>query len=142
MTTVQVTPAAIAASVTSNFIVSKEQFQLVKATWCSNPTHSAADIVTYNLLRGFPADRGFTPISETNPHKISSNSNDAWFGFNHAKNIAYGNVMVATNRWRSEEDNKAITERHTQQFKEKFGIELTEELRAAIRIMSLEKLHG
>lgn len=49
---------------------SKEEYLAFKATWAS-VVNSSAEItaihhVLYNLLRGFPHDRGFTPITNSN----------------------------------------------------------------------------
>lgn len=65
-----------------NFIITKEQYLAVKAAWAKLQSHSSTDLIIYNLLRGFPADRGFSPLVKQT--KIISNSGDKWHGFNMA----------------------------------------------------------
>jgi len=75
-----------------NFIITKEQYLAAKTAWKSNKEHSAAELLTYNLLRGFPLERGFTPFKETNKNKIDSNNCDRWNGFNQALYTARNSV--------------------------------------------------
>jgi hypothetical protein len=51
-----------------NYILTKEQYQALKSDWSANKTHSAAEILAYNVLRGVDPHRGFTPI--TNKKKL------------------------------------------------------------------------
>jgi len=52
-----------------NFIITKEQYEQVKSTWKQSKSHSAAEHLIYNVLRGFDPCRGFTPI--TSPNKLT-----------------------------------------------------------------------
>lgn len=44
----------------------KEQYLQLKKEWAGTKNHSAPDYSIYNILRGHPADRGFTPITKWN----------------------------------------------------------------------------
>jgi hypothetical protein len=69
--------------------LSKEQYLAVKQHWAQSEVFqkSAAYHIIYNILRSLPLDRGFTPIQK--PNKITSCSNDPWFGYNNAiRNIS------------------------------------------------------
>lgn len=73
-----------------NFIITKEQYTAAKAAWKQIPNPTASDIIIYNLLRGFPVDRGFTPFKDTSANKITSNNCNKWNGFNMAvRSAAY-----------------------------------------------------
>lgn len=65
-----------------NFIITKEQYLTVKQQWANSNSHSSSDIIIYNLLRGFPADRGFSPLIKQT--KITSNCGNKWNGYNMA----------------------------------------------------------
>jgi hypothetical protein len=65
-----------------NYIISKEEFQNLKTIWKKKDSHSSHEMVAYNLLRGFDASRGFSPI--TNPRKLANGMNE-WKSLNGAK---------------------------------------------------------
>jgi hypothetical protein len=65
-----------------NFIITKEQYEQVKANWKQSKFHSASDHLIYNVLRGFNPSRGFTPITSTN--KLTNGAHPA-HAFNNAK---------------------------------------------------------
>jgi hypothetical protein len=79
--------------------LTREQFATFRTAYrqlahrnCLTP----ADILIYNLLRGFPADRGFSPT--TNSTKLS-NGQAPWLGFDSAKlalrtSIRYGTLAA------------------------------------------------
>ena len=74
-----------------NFIITKEQYLAAKAAWKLNKTPTAAELLTYNLLRGFPLDRGFTPV--TKPIKLA-NGHGKWSGYNMALHYASRNLYI------------------------------------------------
>jgi hypothetical protein len=74
-------------------IITKEAYLAIKQQWKQNAHHSAAEIVIYNLLRGFPADRGFAPLK--NPNKINNSiSKSPWIGYNRAVEQAQTYVIL------------------------------------------------
>ena len=74
-------------------IITKEQYLAVKQQWKKNAHHSAEEIIIYNLLRGFPADRGFTPLK--NPNKINNAlSKNPRIGYNRAVDSATSNIKL------------------------------------------------
>ena len=81
----------------------KEKFKAKKV-------HSPAEHVIYNILRSYPANRGFTPI--TNPIKLN-NGQTANQAFNAAKLEIEYQIRGA---------------RYLESLKEMFGVEMTEDL--------------
>lgn len=70
---------------TTSFIFTREQFAIIRDKFralANTEQLTPADILIYNLLRGLPATRGFTPI--TNKLKLV-NGTDPWLGFDQAK---------------------------------------------------------
>jgi hypothetical protein len=67
-----------------SYIFTKEQFVEFQGNWKSTRTHTAAQHILYNVLRGLDPKRGFTRILETNSSKIDSNNQDPWNGYNKA----------------------------------------------------------
>lgn len=49
----------------TKFFKSKEDYLNFRKTWAKDKHHSSQDIIIYNLLRGKPANNGFTPITKT-----------------------------------------------------------------------------
>lgn len=131
--------SVVTSIINTERILSKDQYLHMKSTWAKNNSHSAADMVTYNVLRGFPADRGFVPL--TVPSKITSRSNDKWDGFNTARNVANANLMTAITptRWRTLEQDKAILDKHISDFKGTFGLDITPEIQEALKAVELKK---
>jgi hypothetical protein len=74
-----------------NYTITKEQYLAAKAAWKLNKTPTAPELLTYNLLRGFPLERGFTPV--TKPTKLA-NGLAKWGGFNTALHYASRNVYI------------------------------------------------
>ena len=111
-------------------ILSKEQYLLMKETWASTKYHSAAEIIIYNALRGFTPSRGFTPLTD---RKVQSRSNDKWDGFNTAR---YAAKTMTLNNMPSYLKDAKLTEymkTHEAKFKAIFGIDLTSEIKGAIK---------
>jgi hypothetical protein len=76
-----------------NHIITKEEYLAVKAAWRQNTHHTKEEVILYNLLRGFSADRGFTPL--VNPNKISNTyCRDKWGNFNSSLNGAMGQITM------------------------------------------------
>ena len=74
-----------------NYIITKEQYLAAKTAWKLNKTPTAAELLTYNLLRGFPLERGFTPV--TKPIKLA-NGQSKWGGYNMALYYASRNLYI------------------------------------------------
>jgi len=53
-----------------NFIISKDQYLEVIKAWRETKHHTASEHIIYNILRGYPSSRGFTPI--TNKIKLAN----------------------------------------------------------------------
>jgi len=120
--------------------LTKEQYLATKAAWKNSYSHSAKDIIIYNLLRSFPLDRGFTPFNDTSLNRISSNYNDKWNGFNTAVSLAYSNInslkieatfpswMKADDIEKRKQYNANVRLAYIDNFKTTFGLDLTDEI--------------
>ncbi len=94
------------------YLVTKEQFNQIRATWKTMGYKGANFHLLYNLLRSLPLDRGFEPIGEQNTPKLNAFNNERWYAYNHALSNA---------RW-------WLTGRNGRtDFESKFGIKLTDE---------------
>lgn len=75
---------------TFNTLLNKEQFKQFRTaykTLARERKLTPADIIVYNLIRGLPANRGFTAI--TNPTKLANGAQE-WGSFIAAKgNLQY-----------------------------------------------------
>lgn len=92
------------------YLISKEQYQAMRAAFKAQKSHSAADHLIYNILRSYPADRGFTPISNSNKLNNGQRPNQA---FESAK---------------LEIEYQLRSAKFLEKLKEKFGIEFSEDL--------------
>lgn len=118
--------------------LTKEQYLATKAAWKNSDSHSAKDIIIYNLLRSFPLDRGFSLL--TGFDKIRSNYNDEWHGYNKAVSLAYSNInsLKVEDKfpsWMKPDDIEKRKQYNAQKrlstidnFKNMFGIDLTDEI--------------
>ena len=87
----------------------------MKATFKAQKPHSAAEHMIYNILRSYPADRGFTPI--TNKNKLNNGQRP---------NQAFESARLEIEfRLRSQ---KSLT-----LLQEMFGIEFSEDLISKIK---------
>jgi GTP-binding protein EngB required for normal cell division len=91
-------------------VISKEQYLAVKAAFKAQKSHSAADHMIYNILRSYPADRGFTPIS--NKTKLDNGQRP---------NQAFESAKL-------EIEYQLRSQKYLASLKEKFGIEFSEDL--------------
>lgn len=66
------------AIATKTFYITKEQFTTLVSTWADKKDHTARDHIIYNVLRGKPADLGFTE------RKSNIQGLDPWYAFNNA----------------------------------------------------------
>ena len=120
-----------------NFIINKEQYLALKAAWIQEKyqhDHNSVSHVIYNILRGFPADRGFTPI--TDPKKLANGASPLQ-AFDEAKYLANRNMMELMFLDHDSQDRKdykvkAFNDRMAG-LKDIYGIDFTPEIRAAIR---------
>jgi hypothetical protein len=93
-----------------SYLLTREQFQAFRTyfrTRAKDRRLSPTDILTYNMIRGLPLDRGFSPV--TSPIKIA-NGAQPWMSFEQAK---------ATLRW--------SIKRYPADFKKTFGDIITDE---------------
>lgn len=85
------------------YYISKEQFITLTEAWKQKEYHSATEHIIYNVLRSKPSDLGFTKKTK------NIQGNDPWYGYNTA--LWYvGRFLKHVN------------------FKEKFGIDMPEDL--------------
>ena len=134
-----------------NFVTTKNVYDGFIANWkdrAAKRNFSAADMIVYNFIKGRPLDKGFSPIIK--PQKIDSNNCDPMNGFTQAKrairmdyNLASYKVAPEAPKWMQPENqakfvsDKVARNEHNykatkQQFQDRFGIELTEELSAKL----------
>lgn len=117
-----------------NFIINKEQYLALKARWSVLTHKTATDHAFYNVLRGFPANRGFSPV--TNQKKLS-NGTSAWDAYEAAKRNATQQAGELVHYQHDNEERRIRREANysarIKELSERFGIEFTPELRAAIR---------
>ena len=107
------------------FYITKEQFIALKEAWKKKSTHSAAEIIIYNILRSKPADNGFCPKTK------NIQGNDEWYGFNQALFGAKSKCSAYRIYVRDQPNPKAgrwVDDMETtlKQFKETFGIDMPE----------------
>lgn len=79
---------SVAMAAETSHPLDRELFLAAKSAWKSasrNKTPSASAHVAWNLLRGLPADRGFSPV--VNPRKLA-NGMSPWGAFEAAKRNA------------------------------------------------------
>lgn len=119
-----------------NYVLTKEEYLQLKEAWSKNTTHTAADMIIYNVLRGFESSRGFVPL--TRPEKINSNHGDAWHGYNVAVYQAKASIAAFNSKYKSEEEINQINATRAKQFEAKFGIPLTEAIKNAIDNIELK----
>ncbi len=119
-----------------NYIIEREQYNGIVATWKNLKSHTAEDHIIYNALRGFDIKRGFTPI--TNKNKLV-NGLAEWSGFktalNNAKHLLRG-PSTFVYKFSTEEQTLKRTEEENNRMKQlndKFGIEFTPELREKLK---------
>ena len=64
------------------FYITKEQFVALKEAWKSKASHSASEMIIYNLLRSKPIDNGFCPKTK------NIQGGNEWYAFNNATRTA------------------------------------------------------
>lgn len=126
----QTSTEQISSVATPERILSKEQYLLMKETWASTKEHSAAQIIIYNVLRGFTPSRGFTPLTA---RKVTSRSNDKWDGFNKARYAAELATLATIPMYLRDAKLKAYLEATTGKFKATFGIDPDAAIQAATK---------
>jgi hypothetical protein len=102
-----------------NYIINKDQYNTLKAAWKKEATHSSVDMIAYNILRGFDAKRGFTPIRSV---KKLTNGMKEWQAFNDALSTfkRYLEGAITPSRWNPE------SQKQYQKQLEKYGLEYSE----------------
>lgn len=107
------------------YIISKEQYLEAKKHWKENPS----SIILYNILRGFPAKRGFSPIQA---QRKLDNGARPWG--------AYENQLwYARRKFTQPQQSKYNPERYEKDLEEykqalkPFGLEYSQELFAKIK---------
>lgn len=83
-----------------NYLITKEQYAELKKSFKAYRNPSSSSYLIYNLLRSYPANRGFTPI--TNSNKLA-NGLKADSGFENAKMYA---ELIITRAMKYEDDFK------------------------------------
>jgi hypothetical protein len=113
-----------------HYVINKEQFHKLREGWKKEKSHSASEMIAYNILRGFEPKRGFTP--KTNPKKLANGLTE-WGSFLDALSKLLNSLSVPEpKKWRSEEDNQRLMKQYLDLFK-KWNIEYDECLYMRIR---------
>jgi hypothetical protein len=116
------------------YFITKEQYQAVKQAWTARNSHSAAEIIIYNILRSKPIRNGFVERGRN----IQGNS--PWYAFRLALKDAQwmcsttnpyevNKTLHTASHLRSEE---RIT-RTKAEFRKTFGIEMPEGIMALLK---------
>jgi len=112
-----------------NYIITKSQYLETKRIWKSKSAHSSTELLIYNLLRGFPPERGFTPI--TNANKLA-NGSVPMSALNNNRFLVHRSLAAPTaNHWADAVKNASATERYQNQLLS-FGIAYDAELFAEL----------
>lgn len=115
---------------TQNYIITREQFLIVKETWAKQKSHSASEHIIYNALRSKPLDLGFVE------RKSNIQGCDSWYGFKEPKKDAI-RAISQVNPWekykdtqyhRSYEGGQEQIKNRNESFKRVFGIQIPETL--------------
>jgi len=107
------------------YIINKMQYIEAKAAWKKIIKPTAPTLIIYNLLRGFPANRGFTPI--TNKNKLA-NGYKAWSTFEIARMfILRALTAPVASQWRTDAQNLEQYARYKDQLL-KYGLPYNAEL--------------
>lgn len=118
-----------------NYIIEKAQYESVVAKWKQTKSHTAAEHIIYNALRGFDPKRGFTPITHSN--KLA-NGAQLWDGYNTALYTAkwlLREANIRMGKYATELDILLRTDSENERIKQtsdKFGVEITSELRTKL----------
>lgn len=114
-----------------NYIIEKDQYLTVLATWKQTKDHKAVDHIIYNVLRGFDPKRGFTPI--TKAIKLENGAQE-WEGYQNALSSARSKIK-GPSTYTSKYDTVTSIARRQQEDADRlkslqtnFGIEFTPEL--------------
>ena len=116
------------------YLITKDEYQIVKQHWVSTEHHPAWHHIIYNILRSKPSDYGFTK-------RVGNfQGNDPWYGYNAPLREARQNCSTV-NPWEKYKDtpwdefknksNVTLYERHEKimsqrrkEFKDLFGIDV------------------
>ena len=118
------------------YIIDKVQYLVVKQQWKNTNEHSATELILYNLLRGFPAKRGFTPI--TNKNKLANGATE-WCNFESARFCVLRDLTEPTpSKWKTDAENAAMLKLYQDRLA-KYGLAYSPELFAQIVALCKEQ---
>lgn len=118
------------------YIIDKVQYLAVKAAWKNTNEHGATELIVYNLLRGFPAKRGFTPI--TNKIKLANGSKE-WCNFDSARFCVLRELTEPIpSKWKTDAENTAMLTLYQNRLA-KYGLAYSPELFAQIVALCKEQ---
>ena len=116
----------------NQYYISKEQYLAIKAAWKIKSSHTASEMVIYNILRSKPVDNGFCEKTK------NIQGCDEWHGFNSAlytankfcspDHILVEDPTVPVNRITGRLGKKWVfdNEPTLKRFIEKYGIDMPE----------------
>ena len=119
-----------------NYIFTKEQYISAKAAWSKITSHTPADHIIYNAIRGFDLKRGFSEI--TNPVKLENGAH-RWHGFACAHNIAQQQFKpirtysATSARANLQDEIDLAYANHCDQLSARFGFDFTPEVIETMR---------
>lgn len=112
-----------------NFIIDKSEYLNVIAAWNKIPNRDTKDHIFYNVLRGYPIDRGFHPIQK---EQKLSNGRAPWQALNQAKADAQWAIRDNSSRFNATPERKAKAEAEYKEridaLGKKYGTAFTPEL--------------
>lgn len=121
------------------YYITKEQFIALKEAWNQKQSHSASEMIIYNILRSKPADNGFCQKTK------NIQGCDEWYAFNQARYAAENfcspdHIMVEDptaplNRITGRPGKKWIfdIEPALKRFKAKYGLDMPEDIESKIK---------
>lgn len=121
----------------NQYCITKQQYETVRTTWKSTKTHTAAEHIIYNILRGKPATLGFVP------RRNNIQGNDPWFACRNAIHLAalscdftnpWANSPHHNTQLHGEERAKARRER----IQQTFGIDLPDDIQKRLSSIRCE----
>ena len=110
---------------TQNFIITCEQYEILKKTWAETKHHTAGEHIIYNLLRSKSPSNGFVE------RKKNIQGCDSWYAFKTAKNEAirsYYRHKIFAHALQTEGEAK---------FKQRFGIDIPENFYDLLKAASI-----
>ncbi len=114
-----------------NFVINKDQYLATKFAWKKKVGSTPSELVFYNLIRGFPLNRGFTPV--TNAIKLANGASPMWafeLALHELKALLRPVTEADLSAWNAiAHENRA---KNAALFYQKFALTTTPELEQAI----------